>query len=93
METQLDIPKMKQINMDQRETLKYFSKWVPCQCDGNCGRVWNFVNEIGLSRGGNGSGECGLLKLFGSSTWMFAFRGDKLRKLEATRKRWEAASS
>ncbi|KAI7091445.1 general substrate transporter [Hortaea werneckii] len=37
---------------DRREALKRFDHWVPCQCKRKCGREWNFVNDLGLPRGG-----------------------------------------
>ena len=88
IESCLDVPRMI-IGPDRREVLKRFAKWVPCQCDGRCGREWNFVNEVGLSRGGNTHHDCALLKLFESNSWL-VFKSDKVRKLEATRNLWEA---
>ena len=69
IESSLDVAKMTTIDPNRREMLKRFSKWVPCQCDARCGRDWNFVNEVGLSRGGNGGEDCDLLKLFDDSKW------------------------
>ncbi|RMY45115.1 hypothetical protein D0865_10115 [Hortaea werneckii] len=43
---------------DRREALKRFDHWVPCQCKRRCGREWNFVNDLGLSRGGEPGKEC-----------------------------------
>ncbi|KAI8934854.1 hypothetical protein NX059_008532 [Plenodomus lindquistii] len=88
IETNLQIPKMVDVDPDRRETLKRFSKWVPCQC--NCGRQWNFVNETGLSRSGDERRECELIKLFDCSSWMLVLKGEQVRKLEATRQLWEA---
>jgi hypothetical protein len=90
IESTLDIAKMTSIDPNRREMLKRFSKWVPCKCDACCGREWNFVNEVGLSRGGNDDVECELLRLFKDNKWKLVFKGDKVRKLEATRKVWEA---
>ena len=91
IESCLDIPKMVTIDQIRREILKRFSKWVPCECDRRCGRKWNFVNDIGLSRGGNGNGDCDLVKLFDTNnSWKLMFKSDKVRKLVATRKTWEA---
>jgi calcium-independent phospholipase A2-gamma len=91
VESSLEMAKMTNIDPNRREMLKRFSKWVPCKCDARCGREWNFVNEVGLSRGGNGGDECDLLKLFDDSKWKLVFKSDKVRKLEATRKVWEAS--
>ncbi|KAF2850938.1 hypothetical protein T440DRAFT_395935, partial [Plenodomus tracheiphilus IPT5] len=88
IETNLEVSKMVDIDPDRRETLKRFAKWVPCQC--KCGRQWNFVNETGLSRSGDKRRDCELSKLFDCSSWMLVFRGDQVRKLEATRQLWEA---
>ncbi|KAH9875045.1 hypothetical protein J1614_004533 [Plenodomus biglobosus] len=88
IEKHLEISKMVDVDPDRRETLKRFAKWVPCQC--KCGRQWNFVNEVGLSRSGDSRRECELSKLFDCSSWMLVFRGDQVRKLEATRQLWEA---
>ncbi|KAI7379056.1 hypothetical protein KC336_g19250, partial [Hortaea werneckii] len=41
-----------------REALKRFDHWVSCQCKRNCGREWNFVNDLGLPRGGEPGKEC-----------------------------------
>ncbi|RMY62588.1 hypothetical protein D0863_10917 [Hortaea werneckii] len=43
---------------DRREALKRFDHWAPCQCKRRCGREWNFVNDLGLSRGGELGTEC-----------------------------------
>ncbi|KAI7270227.1 general substrate transporter [Hortaea werneckii] len=43
---------------DRREALKRFDHWVPCQCKRRCGREWNFVNDLGLSRAGEPGKEC-----------------------------------
>lgn len=91
IESSLDVAKMTTIDPNRREMLKRFAKWVPCQCDARCGRDWNFVNEVGLSRGGIDGEDCDLLKVFKCSNWKLVFRSDKVRKLEATRKIWEAA--
>ncbi|KAI4695276.1 uncharacterized protein J4E84_001901 [Alternaria hordeiaustralica] len=91
VESSLDLTKMTNIDPNRREMLKRFSKWVPCKCDARCGREWNFVNEVGLSRGGNGGDECDLLQLFDDSKWKLVFKSDKVRKLDATRKAWEAS--
>jgi hypothetical protein len=91
IESSLDVAKMSTIDPNRREMLKRFSKWVPCQCDARCGREWNFVNEVGLSRGGNGGEDCDLLRLFVDSKWKLMFKNDKVRKLEATRNIWEAS--
>jgi len=48
------------IDQDQRESLKRFAKWVPCKCKNNCDKEWNFVNEVGLSKGGNAKQKCGV---------------------------------
>ncbi|KAF2707708.1 phospholipase [Pleomassaria siparia CBS 279.74] len=90
IESCLDVSRMVGIDPDQRETLKRFAKWVPCQCDRRCGREWNFANELGLSRSGDSSFDCGLLKLFASGSFMMAFKGDKVHKLQATRRPWAA---
>ncbi|GAB1743962.1 hypothetical protein NU219Hw_g1005t2 [Hortaea werneckii] len=42
---------------DRREALKRFDHWTPCQCKRRCGREWNFVNDLGLSRGGGDPGQ------------------------------------
>jgi calcium-independent phospholipase A2-gamma len=87
----LDIPKMTTVDRIRREHLKRSAKWVKCLCNANCGREWNFVNEVGLSRERNGRGECDLVKLFDvNNSWKLMFKGDKVRKLAATRKVWEA---
>jgi len=91
VESSLDLTKMTNIDPNRREMLKRFSKWVPCKCDARCGREWNFVNEVGLSRGGNGGDECDLPQLFDDSKWKLVFKSDKVRKLDATRKAWEAS--
>ncbi|EDU48283.1 phospholipase [Pyrenophora tritici-repentis Pt-1C-BFP] len=94
LETSLpDVPKMTTIEPNRREMLKRFVKWVPCQCDKKCGRQWNFVNEIGLSRGQTGEDECDLVDLYNhSDSWKLVFKGAKVKRLEATRKLWEATS-
>ncbi|KAI6878325.1 quinate permease [Hortaea werneckii] len=43
---------------NRREALKRFDHWVSCQCKRNCGREWNFVNDLGLPRGGEPGKEC-----------------------------------
>ena len=30
--------------------LKRFDDWVKCACDRNCGRAWNFADDIGLEK-------------------------------------------
>jgi hypothetical protein len=90
IETQVEVSKMTRIAPNTREILKRFNKWVPCKCEKNCDREWNFVNEIGISKGGNGREECDVQKLFAGNMWMIGFQSDKVRKLEATRKSWEA---
>ncbi|KAF1993615.1 phospholipase [Amniculicola lignicola CBS 123094] len=91
IESCLNIPKI-DVDKNRREILKRFSKWVECKCEGDCGRQWNFVNEIGLSRGSNGRGKCDLLDLFDNkSSWKLVFKSDKVRKLQDTRKMWEVA--
>jgi calcium-independent phospholipase A2-gamma len=88
----LDVSKMVAIDRIRREHLKRFSKWVKCLCDAQCGREWNFVNEVGLSRErGDGRGECELVKLFDvKNSWKLMFKSEKVRRLEATRRVWEA---
>ena len=92
LETSLpDTPKMTVIEPNRREMLKRFARWVQCQCDRKCGRQWNFVNEVGLSRGQTGEDGCDIVDLYGhSDSWKLVFKGAKVRKLEATRKLWEA---
>jgi calcium-independent phospholipase A2-gamma len=91
IETSLDVSR-KEVDTGQREKLKRFSKWVPCQCRQPCGREWNFVNEIGLSRGGDDHTKCdfpGLIKKKGH--WTVAFKTDQAKRLKTTRDMWLAA--
>jgi calcium-independent phospholipase A2-gamma len=91
IESCVDVSKMVNIDRNRRELLKRFSKWVKCLCNGQCGREWNFVNDIGLSRERHRRGDCDLLKLFDvKNSWKLMFQNDRVRKLEATRKVWEA---
>jgi hypothetical protein len=48
------------------------------------------VNEIGMSRGGEGR-ECGVLKLFERASWRNILANKEMGWLMETRKRWEAA--
>lgn len=80
---------MATVDPDRREMLKRFAKWVPCQCD--CGRDWNFVNEVGLSRGGDNRRDCDMIKLFETGSWMMVFKTSKVRKLQAMRDLWDDA--
>ncbi|KAE8845923.1 hypothetical protein PTNB73_01903 [Pyrenophora teres f. teres] len=94
LETSLpDISKMTIIEPNRREMLKRFVKWVPCQCEKKCGRQWNFVNEIGLSRGQTDD-ECDLVDLYNhGDSWKLVFKGAKVKRLEATRRLWEATTA
>jgi calcium-independent phospholipase A2-gamma len=96
LESSVDVEKPRRednavgVDRNQREALKRFAKWVPCQCERACGRQWNFVNEIGMSRGGEGR-ECGVLKLFERASWRNILANKEMGWLMETRKRWEAA--
>ena len=46
-----DDPRMVSIDTNRREALKRYENWVPCQCTRQCGKQWNFVNDIGLCKG------------------------------------------
>jgi len=74
----------------RREALKRFAKWVPCQCDRACGREWNFANEIGLQRGGNGS-KCSVARLFERSEWRNWYVSKEMNWLQEMRRKWEDA--
>jgi len=96
IESCLDVPKPQLadknvgVDFDRREALKRFAKWVPCQCDRPCGREWNFVNDIGLCRGGE-ERECGVAKLFEQASWLNNFADKEMRSLEETRMLWTEA--
>lgn len=96
IESCLDVPKPRRedksigVDADRREALKRFAKWVPCQCNQACGREWNFVSEIGLCRGGNGS-ECRVVKLFERASWRNFLAAKEMSWLQETRNRWEQA--
>lgn len=90
IETILELSR-KEVDADQREKLKRFDKWVPCQCRQLCCRQWNFVNEIGLSKGGDDGIKCdfpGLIKK--REHWTIAFKTDQTKRLKATRDMWLA---
>jgi hypothetical protein len=61
------------IDADQRESLKRFAKWVPCKCKNNCDKAWNFVNEVGLSRGGSAEQQCGVERYLESGSFRNLF--------------------
>jgi hypothetical protein len=81
----------KSVDTNRREILKRFHKWVPCQCSRGCNRSWNFVNGVGLWRGGDEGKKCDFPGLMEKSEhWSVAFKGDQARRLEATRGMWLA---
>ena len=97
LESSLDVAKPRRednsvgVDRNRREALKRFAKWVPCQCERSCGREWNFVNEIGMCRGGKEGRECGVLKLFERASWRNLLANKEMAWLMETRERWEAA--
>ncbi|USP81106.1 hypothetical protein yc1106_08380 [Curvularia clavata] len=90
IETKLELS-AKKVDNDEREKLKRFAKWVPCQCRQLCNREWNFVNEIGLSRGGDENIKCDFPGLIENRNhWTVAFKADQVKRLKATREKWLA---
>lgn len=90
IESRLSVPDMR-VDSERREALKRFAKWVPCQCDENCEREWNFANDLGLWRGDR-SRVCKVARLFEQNTWQ-SFLGKRyLDRLEETRRLWQASS-
>jgi len=91
-----DRPKMSNgsegVDMVRREVLKRFTKWVQCQCKHECGKEWNFVNEVGLCRPETSDNICGLVKFLKRGSFMNALRPKELKAFEATKKAWEAAT-
>lgn len=79
------------VDLKRREILKRFAKWVPCQCSGNCGKEWNFVNDVGLSRGGNDE-KCRVHKLLqGHMAKVVMASKSRLKELEDTKRIWYEA--
>lgn len=78
------------VDDNRREALKRFSKWVPCQCRRPCRREWNFVNDIGLCRGGE-EGKCAVANLFERTQWGLVFAGNEIDALQKTWRLWSAA--
>lgn len=76
------------VDGDRREALKRFAKWVPCQCHQPCGREWNFVNDIGLSRGGGIGRKCAVARLFERPSWQNFLAAKEMGWLEETRGLW-----
>lgn len=90
IETRLELSK-REVDIEEREKLKRFAKWVPCQCRQHCGREWNFVNEIGLSRGGDNDVKCDFPRLMENKKhWTVTFKTDQVKRLKATRDVWLA---
>jgi calcium-independent phospholipase A2-gamma len=80
------------VDMRRREALKRFAKWVPCRCSSDCGKEWNFVNEIGLSRPEGDDDKCGIAKLLGRGSIRNLVASKNLKALEDTRKFWYMAT-
>ena len=75
---------------DRREALKRFDRWVQCKCKKRCGREWNFANDVGLARGGNG--QCDVLKYLGRGNSMLNLFAQNVEQvLESMRTEWKAA--
>ncbi|RYP72543.1 hypothetical protein DL769_004433 [Monosporascus sp. CRB-8-3] len=53
------------VSRQRRPLLKGFGNWVGCRCKAECAVQWNFVNDIGLHRGGKPT-SCILVKFIDS---------------------------
>jgi len=80
------------VDMDQRELLKRFAKWVPCRCKKNCGREWNFITGTGLSRGGSAEQKCGVIKYLQSGSIGNLFSGKDREALLLMREDWMSST-
>lgn len=69
-----------------REALKRFDYWIPCQCKRCCGLEWNFVNLIGLHRGGD-EAKCDVVKYLASGS-AYQFWSRKYKVLKAMKEKW-----
>ncbi len=76
------------VDMDQRELLKRFAKWVPCKCAKNCGKEWNFINGTGLSRGGSAEQKCGVVSYLKSGSIGNLFSKKDREALLLMRQNW-----
>lgn len=74
--------------MGERETLKRFAKWVPCKCKKKCGKEWNFINDIGLFRGGSAEQKCGVVQYLQNGSLRNLFSGTDREALVQMREHW-----
>ena len=51
------------VSYKERERCKRFTKWIPCPCDDDCGKSWNFVNDGGLYNDQGNTEKCRVAKL------------------------------
>ncbi|KLU90407.1 hypothetical protein MAPG_10261 [Magnaporthiopsis poae ATCC 64411] len=84
----LDDEKQIGVSRSRRSQLKGFGTWVGCRCSAKCAVLWNFVNDVGLHRGGKPK-SCVLAKLIDRGKVGFFSSGRKEEAvLEDTQKDW-----
>jgi calcium-independent phospholipase A2-gamma len=76
------------IDKGERETLKRFAKWVPCKCKKKCGKEWNFINDMGLFRGGSAERKCGAVQYLQNGSLRNLFSGADREALVQMREHW-----
>ncbi|KAK5698262.1 hypothetical protein LTR97_007223 [Elasticomyces elasticus] len=76
---------------DRREALKRYNRWVPCRCKVDCGREWNFANDIGLSKGGNSKKTCDVNKYLVSAPVLNLLAFKTRKALEDMNEEWAKA--
>jgi calcium-independent phospholipase A2-gamma len=86
----LELPR---IDMDEREMLMRFAKWVPCRCNEKCGKEWNFINDVGLFRGGSADQKCGVEKYLQKGSLWNLLSGTTRKSLIQMREHWISNSA